>query len=655
VETFLPPQLTVSGGIDELLDLLASGAPADAFEDFLDDTRKVGVTGATTTDLKAAVWRAMRVHTQIQRGRVREAGLTALVDAARDLALPYDSVGALLHAIARRARHLLSMDMAYITIADEEHGCVQVRAVDGHTSGLSVGLCLPADDGITAVCPVTTAPFATPDLPADDQVELDPAFEEMVRVEGLHALIAVPLSCGDHSGDHAPRGRLYVAGRKVHHFTADERSLLGSLGILAAIYLETTHLRLAADARAAELETRLAQATRTAERFREQCELQTSLVDMLVSDGDLRTLVARAAASFDGRVTVYTAAGDVLVTAGDGRDDADDDTAALAIAVEMLTQDPASAGGGRWVTPLCAARDYIGALVLSAPGDLSPAARDRLRLYAQVASLFVRRDKLTSGHDGEMRDRLLDDALSDERRVPRLLTERARRIGLDLSRPYLMVVARPDSGILGRANTWGAAYARRMGGLRSCRNGHLILLLPGSDAGAVARDVAAAMAADLGKAVSTGAAGPLTGAESVQRGYREAIRCLDAVTALGVEGGAGSARELGFVGALVSADHDVAGFIRAALGPVLDYDRERFTDLVPTLQAYFDAGGSPTYAAERLHVHTNTVTRRLDRIKDLLGPDWQKPAQALEIQLALRLLRVREALTTRPEALAVGS
>ncbi|MFE9747246.1 helix-turn-helix domain-containing protein [Saccharothrix saharensis] len=634
--------------------MLASGAPADAFEDFLDDARRFGVTGATTTDMKAAVWRAMRVHTQIQRGRVREAGLTALVDAARDLALPYDSVGGLLHAIARRARHLLSMDMAYITIVDQEHGCARVRAADGHTSGLSVGLRLPADDGITTVGPVTTAPFATHDLLADDQLALNPAFEEMVRVEGLHAMIAVPLSCGDHSTGRAPRGRLYVASRKVHHFTADERSLVGSLGILAAIYLETTHLRLAADARAAELEARLAQASRTAERFREDCDLQTSLVDMLVSDGDLRTLVATAADSFGGRVTVYTAVGDVLVTAGDGQDDGDD-AAALAIAVEMLTQDPASAGGGRWVAPLCAAKDYVGALVLSAPGDLSPAARKRLRLYAQMASLLIRRDKLTSGHDGEVRDRLLDDALSDERRVPRLLTERARRIGLDLSRPYLMVVARPDGSIQSRANAWGSAYARRKGGLRSCRNGHLILLLPGSDAGAVARDVAAAMAADLGKPVSTGAAGPLTGAESVQRGYREAIRCLDAVTALGVEGGAGSARELGFVGALVSADHDVAGFIEAALGPVLGYDRERFTDLVPTLQAYFDAGGSPTYAAERLHVHTNTVTRRLDRIKELLGPDWQKPAQALEIQLALRLLRVRETLTAQPEALAVGT
>jgi DNA-binding PucR family transcriptional regulator len=33
----------------------------------------------------------------------------------------------------------------------------------------------------------------------------------------------------------------------------------------------------------------------------------------------------------------------------------------------------------------------------------------------------------------------------------------------------------------------------------------------------------------------------------------------------------------------------------------------------------------------------NTVVQRLDRIQALLGPDWNTPEQALELQLALRL------------------
>ena len=40
-------------------------------------------------------------------------------------------------------------------------------------------------------------------------------------------------------------------------------------------------------------------------------------------------------------------------------------------------------------------------------------------------------------------------------------------------------------------------------------------------------------------------------------------------------------------------------------------------------------------------MHVNTVTQRLERVGQLLGPDWQKPERALEVQLALRLHRLR--------------
>ncbi|MFE3295037.1 helix-turn-helix domain-containing protein [Streptomyces sp. NPDC059201] len=103
---------------------------------------------------------------------------------------------------------------------------------------------------------------------------------------------------------------------------------------------------------------------------------------------------------------------------------------------------------------------------------------------------------------------------------------------------------------------------------------------------------------------------------------------------------------------LLSDDHDVDGFVENAIGPVLDYDAERLTDLTRTLEAYFASGSSPTNAAEALHVHPNTVSRRLERIGELLGPAWQKPGQVLEVQLALRLQRTREVLTRRRAATA---
>jgi DNA-binding PucR family transcriptional regulator len=97
--------------------------------------------------------------------------------------------------------------------------------------------------------------------------------------------------------------------------------------------------------------------------------------------------------------------------------------------------------------------------------------------------------------------------------------------------------------------------------------------------------------------------------------------------------------DLGIAGLVGAAEVDIQAHISHLLGPVLTYDRDRGTDLKGTLEAYFDAGQSPTRAATALHIHPNTVQQRLDRITALLGPDWQQPEQALDVQVALRLLR----------------
>ena len=41
-------------------------------------------------------------------------------------------------------------------------------------------------------------------------------------------------------------------------------------------------------------------------------------------------------------------------------------------------------------------------------------------------------------------------------------------------------------------------------------------------------------------------------------------------------------------------------------------------------------------------MHANTVSQRLARIGELLGPSWREPARSLEVQVALRLLKPPE-------------
>jgi DNA-binding PucR family transcriptional regulator len=40
-------------------------------------------------------------------------------------------------------------------------------------------------------------------------------------------------------------------------------------------------------------------------------------------------------------------------------------------------------------------------------------------------------------------------------------------------------------------------------------------------------------------------------------------------------------------------------------------------------------------------VHPNTVSQRLDRVGELLGSSWRDPGRALDLQLALRVHRLR--------------
>ena len=65
---------------------------------------------------------------------------------------------------------------------------------------------------------------------------------------------------------------------------------------------------------------------------------------------------------------------------------------------------------------------------------------------------------------------------------------------------------------------------------------------------------------------------------------------------------------------------------------------QRGTALAQTLEVYYGTRQSLVASAKTLHVHPNTVTQRLDRSSASSGPDWNTPANAVDVQLALRLL-----------------
>ena len=129
--------------------------------------------------------------------------------------------------------------------------------------------------------------------------------------------------------------------------------------------------------------------------------------------------------------------------------------------------------------------------------------------------------------------------------------------------------------------------------------------------------------------------------EAVERGgrLRGGYAALGSVLGrLGIQGQVIGQNELALYSALFET-HDqasLAHFLEATIGPLIEHDRRRSSELASTLLIYFDCNQNAKTTAQRLGIHVNTVRQRLATIEDMLG-HWGQAARALEIHMALRL------------------
>jgi sugar diacid utilization regulator len=79
-------------------------------------------------------------------------------------------------------------------------------------------------------------------------------------------------------------------------------------------------------------------------------------------------------------------------------------------------------------------------------------------------------------------------------------------------------------------------------------------------------------------------------------------------------------------------------FAENVLGPVMEYDNKAAASLLPTLRAYFECAGSWSKTAAMLDLHLNTVRYRIARIESLTQRDVSKMEDRMDLYLALHLL-----------------
>ena len=613
VETAEPAEPAAQ--VVHLLELLAANAPVAEVA--------AASAPAAARDLALRIAGAREVHQH------REAGLAALLDTARELATESDP-GSVLDAIVRRARRLVGTDLTYLTLYDPEAGDTFMRATDGSVSAVFQSVRLALGAGLGGLVASTHKPYWTADYWADERFRHTSEIDGAVGEEGLIAICGTPLIVEDHFV-----GVLFAGNRSPRPFTREEVGLLGNLATLAAVTLVQT--RALADAENAL--AALSEAHETVRHYADGVEKAAAAHDRfasLVLGGGgvddithaLAELLGGWAVLVDENGTRHSAAGPAPELDTSGRDPVASLDALPGLGTGRLVE-----RDGVYAVAVTAARErlgtiYVGGLTLS---DSDQRTVERAGVVTALVLLFERQ---AADARQSARNRLVSDLVSargsrDER------LSMARAVGFDPQKPFCLLVLRGEEPGGQRALLISASAATGDASLVGTHDGDVVALVPGTDSDGLAR----AVAARIGKrtCVTVAGVGPVSTIDDIGGAHEEGHRTVGALIALGHRGKGAAATQLGFAGLIVGSDPDVDDYVRKLLGPVLDYDERRGTDLVGTLAAYFAAGGSPRHAAGTLHVHVNTVSQRLERITALLGTSWQQPDHSLELQIALRL------------------
>ncbi|HYO17807.1 MAG TPA: GAF domain-containing protein [Dermatophilaceae bacterium] len=625
-----------------VLELLIREAAPVEFEAPVLAARTRGDDPEVIAELERARTLALRVRAILDQRRRREAELSALFETANDLAALRE-VDAVLRAIVHRARLLLHSDVAYLSLNDDTVGDTYMRVVDGITSAAFRSLRLPMGAGLGGLVAQTATPYTSARYFEDKRFHHTNPINDAVAEEGLVSILGVPLILGANV-----IGVLYASNRSERPFDRDDVSLLVTLAAHAAIALDNARLLSETSAALAELNnasTLLREHTRGIERA---ADAHDRFTQMVLRGGDVDDVAASVSEVLGGSLWVLDTEGRVLAaTAGPSGNVTIDDVSGDNLSVDIHALHGAARTAGRavrredwWAVCVTAGPEHLGTLLLHSDHELNESDQRTFERSALVTALLLLLRRSVAETENRVKGELLDDLLDEPLRDVANLGERARRVGADLEARHTLVVARSASGDRSRLVAAASFLAGQLRGLSTERQGTVVLLLPLDDPSEAARRVCAELAGALSAPVTAGASATIDRPGQVPEARREAMRCVETLEALGRAGEGASAAELGFLGVLLGDRRDVMPFVRRTIGPVLDYDTERGTELAATLEAYFDNDRNLARTREALHIHVNTVTQRLERVTTLLDDGWQLHDRSLEVQIALRLHRI---------------
>ena len=365
---------------------------------------------------------------------------------------------------------------------------------------------------------------------------------------------------------------------------------------------------------------------------RRGAQLYSELTQALVSGGGVRSVVALLGERTGQSVACYSASGRLRAEYGQG-------TARAAFQLLRPTE------GEHQILGLRVLVRTIGALGGLALAGTSLDGWDTVALRQGEAALALElsKEQAVKAAEGRVRGDLLRTILSGALVDPQSLQAQAAELGFDIQQAHIALVCEPltdapeaPEALLSQAQR--LLKRRQLAVPLLLREDGLVAFCPVAEA-----QSPQAVLTELQEIV------PLTaGLSSVVHGPQHWAQALDQAEqalALGSQlFGRGSITAFSDLGVyrLLLAQRDTTDLLRfyqETLGTLVEHDGPT-GELIMTLEGYFAELGNASKAAERLHIHRNTLIYRLQRISDITGIDWKHAEDQLALQLALKAHRV---------------
>jgi len=582
---------------------------------------------------------------------IGEAESHALVRRQRELASLYATAKSLtalgelddvLQSIVHHAHELIGTDFTYLSLVAD--GRLSARASEGTISASFLAASIPADVGLGGKVLASRSPHWVRDYTASTLIDHDPDFDRLAETEALVALLGVPLVIRGEAV-----GALFAADRAERSFQADEIALLSAFADHAAVALENARLYEARRTALRELQVAYRKIEEHMAVVQRAQAIHEALTGVVLGGGTPGEVVQLLADQLGGSVTLLDRTGAVLV-----RRDSASSPCRTPSAVDLADTHRAgrrtttvdSAGVAHSVASIQAGDSYLGALAWSAVGAPDDMDLRTLERATHILGLLILKERAVAEASERLSGELLTELMVGSPGISPAQRARTRARNIDADRLNLVLVA--DSLTLSSTDLARHLHdiARDRAGLAGEHLGRATMILHSTDDDQTVEEVHRRLRRTLG--------GPLVvvGERAVNhdwaRAYSLASRCGAVMRAIGHTDLGATTGEYALYALVFDTDRarELDRFIAGAIGPLLDYDQRRGTNLVETLGAYYANRATIAATARALHVHVNTLLKRLDRASNVLGLDWRHDND-LELQLGLRLHQLR-AIATAP-------